>query len=259
MHRTTIAAMARLILVAVLALLAGGCLDTDVAIRFTDANHGQIEERIVLSDRLSQLNADAMESWKSQIEQQARQMGGSVRESDGDVLLKVPFFNNRDLTEKFNRLVSGFQVGPQGALPEQGQSVARLTATRDCNVLVAQRNRLSLDVDLRSLQQVSQAGMQLRQINGLLDGTLRLSAPSPIVKANEPSLLSCLFDGAANRLALVQPNNPSGGRALEWRIDPERANHLDVAFWVPNPLGVGAILIAILVGVGLILQPMFPL
>ncbi|MGF1535119.1 MAG: DUF3153 domain-containing protein [Elainellaceae cyanobacterium] len=255
----TLAPLARLILVAVLALLAGGCLDTDVAIRFTDANHGQIEERIVLSDRLSQLDSDAMERWKSQIKQQVQQMGGTARESDGDLRLKVPFFNNRDLTDKFNRLVSGFEVGPQGLLSEPGQSIARFTATRDCNVLVAQRNRLSLDVDLRSLQQVSQAGMQLRQINGLLDGTLRLSAPSPVVEANEPSLLSCLFDGAANQLTLNQSNNRSDSRALEWHIDPERANHLDVAFWVPNPLGVGAVLIAVLVGVGLILQPMFPL
>ncbi|MEO0407881.1 MAG: DUF3153 domain-containing protein [Cyanobacteria bacterium P01_A01_bin.135] len=40
---------------------------------------------------------------------------------------------------------------------------------------------------------------------------------------------------------------------------PDRPNHLDIAFWVPSPLGIGTILIAVLVTAGIILRPIFPL
>jgi hypothetical protein len=40
------------------------------------------------------------------------------------------------------------------------------------------------------------------------------------------------------------------GNQLTWKLQPGKQNHLEAIFWIPSPIGIGAVAIAILVGIG---------
>jgi hypothetical protein len=50
--------------------------------------------------------------------------------------------------------------------------------------------------------------------------------------------------------ALV-PASYSDGKQLVWKLKPGEINYLEAVFWVPSPVGIGAVIIAFLVFVGI--------
>lgn len=224
--------LGRALALLLLAVLLTGCLDVDVAVDFKDANHGQLTERITVGG-LSAGDSDILQDWALQVRRQVNPWGGTVRSGAESLAIAVPFYNTWSLEDRFNQLL---------ALPGGTSSTVHLAATRDLNLIVSQRNRVSLDVDLRSLPPLDLGALQIRRIDRAVAGQLQVSAPNPITVL-----------AASSPVAATAPN------AVSWSIVPHQRNHLELVFWVPSPLGIGAVLLVAAVVAGLLLQPMFPL
>jgi Protein of unknown function (DUF3153) len=87
----------------------------------------------------------------------------------------------------------------------------------ESNFLLASRYQLTYDIDLSSLTVNS-----LEQ-GKTLDLQFAIQAPS-------------------------RPNSPA--TTQKWQLQLGQANHLTTVFWLPNPIGIGGLIIAILVGIG---------
>jgi hypothetical protein len=99
------------------------------------------------------------------------------------------------------------------------------------NWLLAVRHRLSLAVDLRSLGMVSGDGSVVVNPGALLDLNFALEMPG--VKS---------VGGAVPQLDTL-------GHSI-WKLVPGELNHIEAVFWLPSPLGMGTLLVAIAVGLG---------
>jgi hypothetical protein len=101
------------------------------------------------------------------------------------------------------------------------QGLASQLSIAENNFLIANRYQLTYDIDLSSLT-----------INSLergktLDLQFALQAPNIL---NKPAT------------------------AQQWPLQLGQANHLTSTFWVPNPLGIGGLIIGILVAIGYLLK-----
>jgi hypothetical protein len=109
------------------------------------------------------------------------------------------------------------------------------------NFLLLVRNRLVYDLDLRSLALISNNGNVLTNTASILD--LDFSLKTPWVARNIQS---------ANSLSPErQPNQ------LVWQLTPGELNHIEAVFWLPSPLGIGALLIILFVWGGFYLRYTF--
>jgi hypothetical protein len=95
---------------------------------------------------------------------------------------------------------------------------SKLTVTQN-NFLLASRHRLTYDLDLRSLAPDSQVTSKIG------DQALDLK-----FALNVPNLLS----------------NHNG----RWQLQPGQVNHLSTVFWLPNPIGIGSLVIILWVAIG---------
>jgi hypothetical protein len=91
----------------------------------------------------------------------------------------------------------------------------------ESNFLLANRYQLTYDIDLSSLT------VNSLERGKTLDLQFALQAPSI-------------------------PNSPA--IAQQWQLQLGQANHLTSTFWIPNPLGIGGLIIGILVAIGYLLK-----
>jgi Protein of unknown function (DUF3153) len=101
------------------------------------------------------------------------------------------------------------------------QGLASQLSIAESNFLLASRYQLTYDLDLSSLT-----------VNSLdrgktLDLQFALQAPS-------------------------LPNSPATSQ--QWQLQLGQANHLKSTFWIPNPLGIGGLIIGVLVAIGYLLK-----
>jgi Protein of unknown function (DUF3153) len=101
------------------------------------------------------------------------------------------------------------------------QALASKLAINESNFLLASRYQLTYDIDLSSLT-----------VNSLERG----------------KTLDLQFALQAASL----PNSPITNR--QWPLQLGQANHLTSTFWIPNPLGIGGLIIGIVVGIGYLLK-----
>jgi hypothetical protein len=102
------------------------------------------------------------------------------------------------------------------------------------NFFLVQRNKLSYDLDLRSLGVVSTKGNVIVSPSSLLD--LQFSLETPWGARG--------VEKAANA---IQPQVYENGHQLVWILQPGQVNHIEAVFWLPSPLGVGTLVIVLLV------------
>ncbi len=205
----------------VLAFALSGCVKYETGINFYGINDGEIIERIQLGDRLNSFSQTAVRSWLESIEQRTKQAQGRIeRSSDRNFQVIIPFHNARDLTTKINRYFNPDSVGTE----TKSQFNSHLHIHQN-NFFFVVRNHLTYDIDLRSLA----VSTKDRNLTNSIDLDFSLSAPWGVKSSD-----------------LGASPTAASDRQLSWQLQPGEINHLDAVFWLPNPLGIGAVAIVIL-------------
>ncbi len=227
------------------ALLLSGCVESEVAIQFDSSNRGEIVQHIDLGDRIQRLNTASIQSWVKTIEHQAAKVGGRVQRSpDAGITVTIPFTSSDELAKKFNSFFgSTLGVGLPGTDGIDLPPIASHLQVRHNNFLVVERHQLRYEVDLRSLGISSSQGNVLVSPLSLIQLGFQVQAPWGV---RSPA--------SDTAIAPISSNN----QTPLWKLIPGEQNTLEAIFWLPNPLGIGTIAIALLVGLGWFLKYAHP-
>jgi Protein of unknown function (DUF3153) len=208
-----------LILGLLLTLSLSGCVKYQTTIDFHSFNSGDLIQHITLDKQFYQINQQAIDTWLESIEQRAHQINGTVNKtSPQELTVTVPFRRAPELVRKFNQFFAGDQQG-----------LASQLSINESNFLLASRYQLTYDLDLRSLT-----------VNSLEPGKT-LDLQFALQAASRP------FDQLR-----AAPNSPA--TVQQWSLQLGQANHLTSTFWIPNPLGIGGLIIGLLVAIGYLLK-----
>lgn len=231
----------RIVLISVLAIFAlSGCVKYDVGITIESPSKGAIVQHVKLDERLSSLSSSAAQAWLTNIEERTRRLGGKVRRlSSKELEVKIPFATSDELQRKFNEFFnpkakSRYLNVRRLELPPID---SHLTVQKG-NFLLLEHRRLVYDVDLRSLGVTAPDGDVLVNPSSLIDLEFRVQAPwgvSNVVRKN------------------ALPTRREG-KQLVWVLQPGQLNHLEAAFWMPSPLGIGTAIVIAIVAAGVYLK-----
>lgn len=222
-------------------LLLGGCVDYDLGVNFANTNKGEIVQSIKVGEKLTEFGGDTLKEWLHSIETRASALGGRTKKiSDREIAVTIPFNNGEEFAEKFNRFFN-----PTGEQPNETAAnipkINSLMSLHQGNFLVAVRNQLSYDLDLRSIGQLSPDGKIAIDPVSLLELQFRLNT-------------SWGANNVAKGENAIVPTILNDGHQLVWQLQPGAINHIEAVFWLPSPLGIGAVIIALLVGLGIFLK-----
>lgn len=220
-------------------LAISGCVQYDVGVNFAGPNQGVLVQHIRFDEELSNFGSKQSRQWLSKIETRAKSLSGEVRrDSPQEITVKIPFTSGQELTEKFNAF---FQPQPVSKNKQSGQeSLPDLDVHFDLqqsNLLLLQRNHLQLDLDLRSLGLVSPEGEVIINPTSLFQLEFSLEAPWGA-------------KNISNADHAVIPMTSSDGHKLTWQLQAAKLNHLEAVFWLPSPIGLGALVIILFILTG---------
>lgn len=231
--------------VLVASLLLAGCVDYDLDVSFDSPNRGAIVQSIKLGEQFTTLSPETAQEWLNSLERRAKQLQGkSQRISDTELTVTIPFYYGAELEQKFNQFFNPTEkaktqpaVTDNTYLPE----IKSHLSLKQNNLLLLLRNRLSYDLDLRSLSRLASDGSVIVDPGSLLDLEFRLNTPwgARSVAKGEKA---------------IKPESENKGHQLIWHLQPGKINHLEAIFWLPSPLGIGAVVIAIFVAAGINLK-----
>lgn len=231
-------------MVVLASLLLSGCVKYDVGVNFSNSNSGEIVQHIKLGERLTSFSGDYVYEWLNSIERRARKLEGKTqRVSPEEIIVRIPFTNGEELQTKFNNFFNS-RVNQKAESVESGtdSELPRIESNlvlEQNNFLLLVKNRLIYDLDLRSLSIIASKGNVLANPGSILD--LEFSLQAPWGASNAPI--------AENAIAPEKNNNQ-----LVWQLRPGELNHIEAVFWLPSPLGIGALLIILFVWGGLYLR-----
>lgn len=214
-------------LVCMMACFCSGCFQYDLTLHFDHQAHGQIQQRIQLSQRTAALTAPAVDTWLQTMKTRVRALGGTVTQRQPDqLMLTVPFSSGSDLASCYRQL---FQTDSGGslAIPGIARVPSQLTLDQASRIL-AVRNHLVLDLNLQELPQSDRWEPQLQFI---------LQTPWGLSHIAPDSL-----------------PGQAGPQQTSWSLQPGQSHHIDVVFWVPSLLGLGSLAIALVVLLGYFLK-----
>jgi Protein of unknown function (DUF3153) len=203
-----------LILGLLLTLSLSGCVRYQTTIDFHSFNSGDLIQHITLDKQFYQINQQAIDTWLTSIEQRAHQINGTVSKTSPQELTVTVPFHCA------SELVSKFNKFFAG----DQQGLASNLSIAESNFLLASRYQLTYDLDLSSLT-----------VNSLERGKtidLQFALQAPSIPFEQ-------LRAATNQ---------------QWPLQIGKANHLTSTFWIPNPLGIGGLLIGILVAIGYFLK-----
>lgn len=218
-------------------LFLSGCVRYDVGVTFSDANHGTIVQQIHLSEQLTGVSRATANIWLDKLTQQAQQLGGKANHpTEQDLVITIPFYNAKDLTNKFDQF---FQVVT--SVGDRTDSPSSHLQIRTNNLILWQRNRLEYDLDLRSLTVIPDAN----------------NAATLLINPQDLLVLDFSLNtpwGAQSLPESLEPTVHRQGKQLSWSLKPGTVNHLEAVFWLPSPLGIGLTIIVVLVVTGMFLK-----
>lgn len=234
-------------LVVLASLLLSGCVKYDVGVNFSNSNRGEIVQHIKLGERLTSFSGDYVYEWLNSIERRARKLEGNTqRVSPEEIIVRIPFTNGEELQTKFNNFFnSRVNQKAESADSETDSELPRIESNlllEQNNFLLLVKNRLIYDLDLRSLSLIASKGNVLANPGSILDLEFSLQAPWGV--SNIPI--------AENAIEPAKNNNQ-----LVWQLRPGELNHIEATFWLPSPLGIGALLIILFVWGGIYLRYTF--
>jgi len=237
-------------------LLLSGCVKYDLEINFASQTHGEIVQHIQIGERLTAFSNETAKLWLESIKRRARQLQGKTKQvSDQEVVVTIPFNNGSELADKINQFMNPVEQKPLKSKQESDLGMpeisSQMTVTQN-NWLLVLRNRLVYDLDLRSLGVISADGNLLISPGALLDLKFALRTPwgAKIIADDSPGSI----DQSAteiNPTPAMTPEIRDRGRTLVWSLQPGQVNHIEVIFWVPSPIGIGAAILAVFIGLSM--------
>lgn len=237
-------------------MLLSGCVKYDLGINFASQTHGEIIQHIQIGERLSSFSSETARLWLESIKRRTRDLGGKTQKiSDQEIVVKIQFNNGVELADKINQFMNpGGQPG-SGAKKELDPDLppisAAMTVTQN-NWLFALRNRLIYDLDLRSLGVISTNGNLLISPGALLDLKFALQTPwGGEVITDAAVTPESELEAKISQNAPLIPEIIDQGKTFIWHLQPGQLNHIEVTFWVPSPIGIGAGMIALFIGISM--------
>lgn len=168
-RRPPLLSLLRTLCLAVLAIVClSGCVDYGISVEFDSPHQGELVQHIHFGEQLNVLGSGTVQEWLQAIDQRATALGGRIqRRPNHDIVVRIPFHSSRELEQRFNQFFSGDDRDPglSQLLPE---IPSRLTIHHS-NFLVAERDELLYDLDLRSLGVTSLDGSILVSPTSLID------------------------------------------------------------------------------------------
>jgi Protein of unknown function (DUF3153) len=228
------------ILFCTLAIGLSGCVKYDTGVNFFSLNSGEIVEHIQLGEQLNSFSQTAVKRWVNSIEQRVQQADGKIeRINDQELKIVIPFNSTQQLVAKIDSYFNPNpvdRVNPNPNLsPESSQFNAHMQIEQN-NFLVMVRNHLSYDIDLRSLAVKSSDPKVSIVAQNIVDLNFKIQSPWGVK--------------SSNAAGSVMGTNTTNSRQMNWQLQSGQLNHIDAIFWLPNPLGIGAILIILISGGG---------
>lgn len=227
-----------------ISLLVTGCVNYDVGVNFNSPNSGKIVQHIRLNKQLLSLDRPDVRRWIDSIESRARQVQGKVKKSNPEELLvTIPFRNGKEFADKYNRLFHSDIPVTSAIARQDNPDIIKLDSQvllQQNNLVLFERNVLDLSIDLRGLSILTQHDKIQQERDRLVDLEFKLDT-SGIARAIS----------GGDRLA---PASNGLTKQLSWHLQPGQINHIEAVFWLPNPLGLGAIAIALLMILGFYLK-----
>lgn len=229
-------------IVLVASLLLSGCVQYDVGITFDNPQRGEIVQHIKLGERLTSFSSDSAQEWLNSIERRTRQLQGKTKRlSNEEIIVTIPFNNGAELEAKFNEFFNPVDKKSEVASStEELPTIDSHLKLKQNNLLLLMRNRLSYNLDLRSLSLIATNGNVLVSPGSILDLDFSLKTPW--------GARSVETDNA------IHPESYQNGRQLLWILKPGQLNHVEAVFWLPSPIGIGTVLIALFIAAGIYLR-----
>ncbi|MBC7824816.1 MAG: DUF3153 domain-containing protein [Candidatus Parcubacteria bacterium] len=237
----------RMIWVMLLAsLVLSGCVKSEVGITVESPNRGTIVQHIRLDERLTSVNSGTAQKWLDGIEKRVRRIQGKARRlSNQEILVTIPFGNSRELETRFNEFFSS--VTDPDRSDRKEFDLPKLKShlkVQEGNFLLLERQRVIYDLDLRSLGILAPDGSLIASPGSLLELEFGLTTPwgARSITRKDGTAISARREG----------------KQLIWTLQPGQSNHLEAAFWLPNPLGIGTVVIVAIVAGGIYLRRILP-
>lgn len=228
--------------------LVTGCVQYDVGVNFDSQTHGEIVQHIKLGEKLTSFSSEIVGEWLKSVERRVRSLDGKTKRlSDREILVRIPFNNGAELESKFNQFYDPTTIEKnkksQVANPLETDlpKFKSHLSVKQNNLLLALRNRLVLELDLRSLSLLSSNDNLLLSPGGLLELDFSLNTPWGARSIETVT-------GA------IVPKSDRDGKQLVWKLKPGEINNLEAVFWIPSPVGIGALIIALFVAAGISLK-----
>ena len=205
--------------------LLGGCVDSDLGIRFDSQTHGSLTQTLHLNDRFLALNRAGADELFRRLTAKAEALSGKTRQLDKDTLqITLPFHNGAQLVERFNTFYGGEEDGVGLSSLPGAPSIRAHLALQQSNYIFALRNHLTYDLAIQQTGQI--ADPALSDLIGLnLD--FHLTTPWGLVAASPPAA------------------GETTGRTARWHLAISQPQHIEASFWIPSPIGIGAGAIAL--------------
>ncbi|MEL7036046.1 MAG: DUF3153 domain-containing protein [Cyanobacteria bacterium J06592_8] len=239
-----------LFIVFLTSILLSGCVQYDVGIEFNNQTHGTIQQKIILSERLTGFSSEAINEWLTSLKRRVRQVQGKTkRVSDREILVTIPFYSGEDLEQKFEKFYNPTQTKNRKYKDKLEDNLPQFSSDLDIqqnNLIFVLRNHLSLELDLRSLALLTTQEQVLINSGDLLELQFSLNTPWG-AKLIEPTAIS-----EAALTALTVTSKQDG--QLVWTLKPGEINHLEAIFWIPSPVGIGTVLIVLFTYLGYALK-----
>lgn len=230
-------------------LLLSGCVQYDLGINFAGTNKGEFIQHIKLEEKFTAFSAETAQEWLNSIEQRAKDLRGNTKRiSERELTVAIPFNNGQELEQKFNQFFNPIDKKKAEKVNADYVDLPEVKShlnLRQGNFLLAVRNSLIYDVDLRSLTTLSSDGSVIVDPSSLFQLEFRLNTPSGVRSVTK----------AENS---ITPTVADNGNQLIWTLQPGTINHLEAVFWLPSPLGIGAVAIALFVAAGIFLKEKLP-
>lgn len=211
-----------------------GCVEYDIGVQMNSQTHGEIVQLIQLQDQLTIFSRATLQTWLDSIDERVRQLSGKTEMvSDEALKVMIPFNNGAELAVKFDKFFN--MANSQNDEDNLSLLASSMTVSQN-NFILAIRNHLHLDLDLRSLAVVSAEENLLLSPERFLNLKFALTTPW----------------GA--KLIGDETGVGRSGNQLLWTLEQGKLNHIEAIFWVPSPIGIGALIIILLVAGGTYLK-----
>lgn len=221
-------------LVFLASILLSGCIKYDLGVNFEGVNNGEIVQHVRLEEQLTNFNESQAKSWLNSLEKRTRGLQGkSKRVSDRELTVTIPFNSTKELESKLNEFFNS--VEKTNAVTDESVKVPAFASNfkvHQSNFLLFMRNKLTYEVDLRSLGVLSPQGNIILSPDSVPDLDFIVNSPS------QPKAI-----GRATKAATPERSK----HQLLWHLKPGEINHVETAFWLPSPLGIGTLIITSIV------------